>query len=364
VIQINDIQDAVDFNHINRILVIKLHLLGDVLLTTPLYSALKSQYPHIKTDVLVYQETHALLEYNPDINEIYTIDRSWKKKGLSFQLKNEISLLKKLNSNTYDLIINLTDRWRGGWITRLLQPRYSVSKSYAHKRGKLWRKLFTHIYAVPKQNRHVVEENLDAIRRLGINLLNTDKKLKLVIPTQVIEDIDKLWQKLDLAHKRIISIHPTSRWAYKTWNPSHFAQVIDILNNNNHTVILLSGPHKTEIEYCDEILSKTNSSVINLAGKLSILECAALIQKTAAFIGLDSVAMHMSAAVETPTVAIFGPTKEQNWHPWQIRHKIITEDFNCRPCGLKGCGNGMLSECIQAIQPQTVAQAALSLSKQ
>jgi heptosyltransferase-3 len=71
--------------------------------------------------------------------------------------------------------------------------------------------------------------------------------------------------------------------------------------------------------------------------------------------------MHLAAAAETPCVALFGPTRDIIWHPWMVPHKVITEDYPCRPCGLKGCGDSMVSECIQAIDPEKVVQAVQSL---
>ncbi|NOR71444.1 MAG: putative lipopolysaccharide heptosyltransferase III, partial [Methylomarinum sp.] len=122
-IKLNYINDAVDFQNIDRILVIKLQLLGDVLLTTPLYSVIKQQFPHIKIDVLIYKETLTVIAENPHINQIHQIDREWKKQGTVIQLVNEYSLLKQLKTNNYDLVVNLTDRWRGGWLTRFLKPK-------------------------------------------------------------------------------------------------------------------------------------------------------------------------------------------------------------------------------------------------
>ena len=71
----------------------------------------------------------------------------------------------------------------------------------------------------------------------------------------------------------------------------------------------------------------------------------------------------MAAAVNTPCVTLFGPTRDRTWHPWMVKHKVVAENFECRPCGLKGCGDGMRSECIQAIKPETVVQAVMSLVK-
>lgn len=363
VIRIDALDDAIDIQALNRVLIIKLQHLGDVLLTTPLIRVLKEQYPHLDIDVLAYQETQPVLEGNPHLRRVYSVDRNWKKKGLWFQLRHEAGLLRNLKQNRYDLIINLTDRWRGGWLTRILRPKVSVSRPYSHRRGRFWRKSFTHIFSIPPRNRHAVEANLDAIRRLGITVNDpAHKRLTFTVSTASEAKIGALLNAHIGTETKTIVIHPTSRWMFKAWNPQNFATVIDRLSELNLRIILISGPAQPEIDYVSAILESTNAKVINLAGQLSLNESAALIKRADCFFGLDSIAMHIAAAVNTPCVALFGPTNDSVWGPWMSPHQVLFTALPCRPCGLKGCGDGMLSECIQAIRPDTVVQAILALS--
>ncbi len=349
--------DAVDFSGIKRVLVVKLQHLGDVLLTTPTFSVLKQQFPHLEIDVLVYQETEVMLKGNPDIDTIRTIDRSWKKRGVFYQSKRELELLGRLRKRRYDLIINLTDRWRGAWLTRLLKPRYSVSQPYPHRRGKAWRKSFTHIYRVPQQNRHTVENNLDALRRLGLRVRQYRHSLTFVTREAAQERVDQLLSPKLTQGKKIVVIHPTSRWMFKAWRIDEFAKVIDGLHELGHCPVLISGPDDSELEYIASIKHKAKAPFVDFSGQLSLEECGALLQKADCFLGLDSVAMHIASAMNTPTAVLFGPTKDKIWGPWLVRHEIITKEIICRPCDLRGCGDGMVSECIQAIRPQEVIQA-------
>lgn len=362
-IQINTLDDAVDLNRVQRVLIIKLQHLGDVLLTTPLISVLKEQYPHLEIDILIYQETAPILEANPHLRQVHTIDRHWKKKGILFQVQQEYRLLQALRHNRYELVINLTNRWRGGWLTRILAPKYSVSRAYSHRRGRLWQKSFTHIYGIPPANRHAVELNLDAVRRLGVTITNTDAK-RLTFCVSAASEA-KITQSLPAESGqagKLIVIHPTSRWMFKAWNPQGFAAVIDALHGLDFRVALISGPAREEMDYVLAILELTQTEVMNFAGQLTLNETAALIKRANCFFGLDSIAMHLAAALNTPSVALFGPTHDQVWHPWMAPHQVLTSDYPCRPCGLKGCGNGMLSECIQAVEPTTVVQAILQLT--
>ncbi len=356
------IGDAVDFSGIRRVLVVKLQHLGDVLLTTPTFSVLKQQYPHLEIDVLVYRETAVMLKGNPDIDTIHTIDRSWKKQGVFFQLRQELELLGQLRKRRYELIINLTDRWRGAGLTRLLKPRYSVSQPYPHRRGKAWRRSFTHIYRVPQQNRHTVENNLDALRRLGVSVRQYRQALTFVAAKEAVDKVNRMIGSEWSSGKKIIVIHPTSRWMFKAWHVDGFARVIDGLYESGHCPVLISGPTDSELDYAASIKHRANAPFIDLSGQLSLEECGALIEKADCFLGLDSVAMHIAAAMNTPSVVLFGPTKEKIWGPWLVRHEIITEKTACRPCDLKGCGDGMVSECIRAIRPQVVIQAVQELT--
>lgn len=360
-IEINIENDGVDFSEIERILVIKLQHLGDVLLTTPIYKTVKEQFPHINIDVLIYQETKEVLLGNTDLDNIFTIDRKWKKKGLYYQCQKEVELFKQLKAQKYNLILNLTDRWRGAWLTRMLQPTNSVSLPYQHRRGKLWRNSFSHIYRVPQQPRHTVEKNLDALRRLGIQPSSNQKRLTFNVSDDYLEKMRRYFKENKLGSRQIVVIHPTSRWMFKAWTKEGFSQLLALLVSNNFDVIMISGPAEIEVQYAQSILTMPHKQVFDLSGQLSIQETAAVIKLADCLIGLDSVAIHLSAAVSTPCVALFGPTFDQVWYPWSVEHKIVKENVSCRPCGLKGCGDSMASQCLQSIKPDVVFEAVQTL---
>jgi heptosyltransferase III len=355
------LEDKLDFTSIERILVIKLQHLGDVLLTSPVYSTLKEKFPHLKIDVLLYKGTEMMLSNHPSINQQYIIDRTWKTKGVGKLMTSELALYGELKENKYNLIINYTDRWRAAWLARLLKPQFSVSQRYSHRRGKFWCKSFSHLYSAPKTQRHAIEIHLDALRRLGIYPSSHEKKLSFYPGESALIKINMLLSELGLTRKNFIVIHPTSRWMFKAWNPTGFSQVIKQLNLAGHKVIIISGPEKSEINYVQQILSIEPVKAANLAGQLTIQELAVLIDQASCFIGLDSVAMHLAAAMGTPCVALFGPTKDLVWGPWMVKHHVLTENYSCRPCDMKGCGEGMLSECLQDIKPITVINAAYDL---
>jgi len=103
--------------------------------------------------------------------------------------------------------------------------------------------------------------------------------------------------------------------------------------------------------------------VVDLSGKLSLKQLAALTQRARVFVGVDSVPVHIAAAMQTPVVALFGPSGDLEWGPWQVRAQVITLGYSCRPCGLDGCGGGKVSDCLTDISVDQVLTAVRALAQ-
>ena len=156
------------------------------------------------------------------------------------------------------------------------------------------------------------------------------------------------------------SIHPASRWSFKCWPAERNAGLIDRLSPA-HRVVITAAPEPAEMSLIEKILSKTKSKPVNLAGKLSVRELGALTARARLFIGVDSMPMHLAAAMGTPSVALFGPSGEQEWRPWRVAHRVVTTSHPCRPCGNDGCGGGKISECLTTLGVDDVYAAAQEL---
>jgi len=126
------------------------------------------------------------------------------------------------------------------------------------------------------------------------------------------------------------------------------------------------APDERERRLVDEILGLLPESrrdrVVNLTGMLSLRELAALTQQARAFVGVDSAPMHIAAAMRTPVVALFGPSGEIEWGPWQVTHRVVAStEHPCRPCGIDGCGGGKVSECLTTLPVARVHGALLQV---
>ena len=354
--------DAIDTSLVRRVLVAKLRHHGDVLLASPVFTVLRRVLPEAEVDALVYRETACMLEGHPSITNVHTIDREWKKRGVWTQAAEERRLLSTLSARRFDLVVHLTEHPRGAWLARLLRPRYAVARELADAHW-LWRTSFTHYYRLPRARpRHTVECNLDALRRLGLQPANDERVLVLVPGEQDHARARALMAQHGLARRRFILLHPGSRWLFKSWTPERYAALIERIASDGWRIVVTGAPDARERALVSAMLEPLSpaarSSVTDLCGALELRELAALIGEARAFVGVDSAPMHIAAAMQTPVVALFGPSGEIEWGPWRVAHRIVVStEHPCRPCGIDGCGGGKLSECLTVLPPERVHSA-------
>ncbi len=355
------LKDAIDLQSIRRVLVIKLRHHGDVLLTSPVFTVLKNHAPHLEIDALVYQDTAEMLTLHPAISQVHAIDRNWKKLGPLAQLKAEWTLLAELQQRDYGLVVHLTEHNRGAWLKRLTGAAYGVACEA--RKGRFWKNSFSHFYPLPRGNaRHTVETNLDALRRLGVYPTEEEKRLVLVPGAEAEVSVDLLLASHGLAPAEFIHLHPASRWPFKCWPETRMAELVRQLRDRGHPAVLTAAPSEDELAMVRRIADLAGQPLIDLSGRLSLKQLAALTARARLFIGVDSAPMHIAAAMGTPVVALFGPSGDREWGPWQVPHRVIASSAHpCRPCGNDGCGGGKVSECLTSIPVESVLDAALDL---
>ncbi len=344
------VKDAVPLGECGRALVVKLRHHGDVLLAAPVLSVLAAR--GLEVDALVYDDTAPMLAGHPALAQLFVVGRKWREAGLA-RLALERRLFAGLRARAYGLIVHLTDHPRGAWLARMLGARYSVAPTAAG-RGAFWRRSFTHIFPLIAR-RHTVEVNLDALRRIGIQPEGEERRVHFVPGPDAERRIDAL------VDAPFVHLHPASRWRFKCWPAQRNAELIDRLVADGHRVVLTAAPDPEELALVEDIVGRAKSRPLNLAGRLSIKELGALTGRAALFIGVDSMPMHLAAAMGTPTVALFGPSGEAEWGPWHVAHRVVRSTHSCRPCGVDGCGGGKISECLNVLTVEQVRGAAQEL---
>lgn len=353
---------AVPLASLSRALVIKLRHHGDVLLAAPVFSALKRAAPRCEVDALVYADTAPMLSGHPDIAQLFTIDRDWKKQGTVRQAAAEWELLSRLRRRRYDLVVHLTVHSRGAWLVRLLRPRWSVGPRRKDA-GAFWHNSFTHLYAAQSHpDRHTVDSNLDSLRALGIDAGLDAAKVVLVPGAEAEARVGALMAEHRLADRGFVHLHPASRWSFKCWPADRVGALCDRLAARGLPLVLTCAPDAKERELVAAVRAAAHVPLVDLSGQLSLKELAALTARARLFVGVDSAPMHIAAAMGTPVVAIFGPSGDREWGPWHTESRVVASlSHDCRPCGQDGCNGSKISECLTTLPVAQVLAACEEL---
>ncbi len=361
------------FKNIKKILVIKFRHIGDVLLTVPAIRALKETFPDSGISVLVNSGTEDVLAGNPVIDELIIFDRAVKKLSPVRRYKKEIDFLKGIRARDFDLSVDLTGGDRAAIVSFLSGARYRLAWNPGKKGFTGKRFLYTHLADIDKQ-KHIVLQNLEVLKHFSITTANTD--IDFFIPEDARLSVKKIFKDNNIKdNDTVVHIHPTSRWFFKCWKDEYMAEVISWLINKGIKVVITSAPDKREMEMAKRILSLVSSLIspeaglregslrhpsslpLNLCGRTTTKELAAISEVSDLFLGVDSAPMHIAAAVKTPVIALFGATDENVWGPYGKGHIVITKNLPCKPCKKGMCQDIQLRECMTAIKPDDAKEA-------
>jgi len=352
------LKDAVPLVRCRRALVIKLRHHGDVLLASPVLVALKAAAPPLEIDALVYDDTAPMLEGHPALSLLHTVGRAWRGLGGRARVKIEWQLFSRLRARGYDLIVHLSEHPRGAWLARALGARWRVAPRYPD-RDWFWNASFTHRFALaPTPRRHMVEWNLDALRRIGVQPPPADRRVTFVPGAAAEASVQARLAQAELEAGAFVHLHPASRWRFKCWPADKTAALADRLAAAGERIVITAAPDAEEKKLVEDIVARMHAPCVNLAGQLSIKELGALAARARLFIGVDSMPMHLAAAMGVPVLALFGPSGELEWGPWNVAHEVVSSNHACRPCGNDGCGGGKLSECLTTLEVEPVLAAA------
>ncbi len=341
-----------NFKGIKKILVIKLRHIGDVLLTVPVFRALRESFPNVYIATLLNLGTEDALVGNPLVDEIIIFDRNIKKRDIFTKYFGEISFLRQLRAKNFDMTIDLTSNDRGALVSFFSGARYRLAYDPGKKGLIGKRHLYTHL-AKNRGGQHTVLKNIELVRKFGID--TKDLTVDFFIPQHAEIFVRRTFSEYGISTSdKVVHIHPTSRWLFKCWKDEYFAEVINWLINKGVKIVITSSHEAKEIDKVARILSLIPSNkVLNLCGKTSIKQLAAISKASSLFLGIDTAPMHIAAAVGTPVIALFG-AGAKNWSPWGEGHVVISKETDRR--------NGLdreeyISKNLAEIKPEEVIQA-------
>ena len=337
-----------------RILVIRLDRLGDVVLSLPVVQVLRKRYPEAFIAMMVRSAWRDIVEGHPSLNAAILYD----KEGAHRTIRQTIRFAHQLRRFQLDTALILHPTYRSHWIAWF--AGIPVRIGYNRKGGYL----LTHRLPHRKQegNQHEARFSLEMLQPLGI--VERDIPLpQIPVHTQAQHQIATLLADAGISPTdTLIAIHPSASCPSKRWNPERFAQVSDrLVAAHQVKVCLVAGATEA---YAAALVEKSMRSVVlNLAGRLSLSQLAALLHRCQLLLSNDSGPIHVAAALGVPVVDIFGRNQRglspKRWGPLGEGHTILHKDVGCVTCLAHNCDINFL--CLSSLSVEEVYHAATSV---
>ncbi|MGH1366889.1 MAG: lipopolysaccharide heptosyltransferase II [Calditrichia bacterium] len=310
----------------NKILIIRLSSIGDILLTSPVMWQLRERYPLAQIDFLTRTEFSSLLATNPHLNNVLTLDTNLGKVELE-------AMRSQIQAAGYDIILDLHVNIRSLFLTRLKGSspimRMKKDKFARFALVKMGIDLYARLYG---RSRTVAEKYLLAGEALGLD--SNEQRLELWLPPEIESAEEERWKTLSSKGFHV-AMAPGARHFTKRWPEKKYAELITKLyEQQGWRTILLGGPDERTLSESIIAQLKDYSIIENLVGQLSLIESCALIKQAGLFVSNDSGLMHAAACFGIPQLAIFGSTTLQlGFGPINDRAAILeNSDLGCRPC--------------------------------
>lgn len=318
-----------------RILVVRLDLIGDLVLSMVLVRILKRTYPEAEIDLISVPASAKVIEGDPDVTRLLGYDPNiWRRPKALVQSKNwrELrELLRTLRGREYDLAISVFGKW-AGVLAALSGARRTLGfgrESFPGLMsdsvpGKHWTR---------GEKKHEVDYCLELAQAAGATIEAEDRYPRLLIPTRVSDEVEQILASAGAQTQHpLIACHVSANNGQsKRWPVPYWAALLDrLIREENAQIVLTGAPN--DLPLIEKVTTRMHEQPLNLAGKTSLTQLAALLKRADLLISGDSGPMHMASAVETPIIAIHGPTDPALSGPVSHYATALRSDIWCSPC--------------------------------
>ena len=338
-----------------RILIIKLSAIGDIIHTLPAVAALRRAYPEAWLAWIVEKAGASLLRGNPDLDELITVDtRAWRANWW-MGLRHAWYVTRHLRRASFDLCIDFQGLLKSGVFTYLSGAPRRLGLPGQRCREPL-SAVFTNIHGpLSDASRHIVDQLVELLQPVGV----ATPERRFTIPLSEADEYfaERVWRELGLrSDVPVVVLYPGAAWQTKRWGELNFARLNDALIRRFQVRTLLTwGPGE---EPLIQRVVRATAYTPAIAPATTLLQLAAIIARGRAFVGGDTGPLHLAAAVGTPTVALFGPSDPRRNGPYGLGHVILQRQLPCSNCYQRTCNHW---ECLPGIEVDTVVDAVGSL---
>ena len=366
-----------------NILIIKMSSLGDVLHTLPFAAALRERYPEAKISWLVHPQFAGFVPDQPLIDEVIYFDKAaFTKMSWSKRLDFIKSFRKELQAKKFDLVIDLQGLFKSAVVAFLTGTKDKIGYCEMREGSGFISKPICGDHC----GDHVIERYLDVARYLGARINGVEFPLPDL--QEETTNVHKLLasagikfvrKQKTLAGKVVVgkntsevsfpvfnthnSLVPTSyvvmvpgaRWETKKWPSEYFAKLARMFIDDGLYVVLAGSKDDVRQGEIIKELANFPKEIIDVIGKTSLRELAALIKESCFYVSGDTGPLHIATALKKPLVAIYGPTRPERTGPYGNKDAIVlVAPAECAGCLKKQCSNWI---CMHKVTPEMVYQA-------
>jgi heptosyltransferase-2 len=332
-----DLSDA----NIKNILVIRLDRIGDTVMTTPIFRALKEKWSDAQITVLANPVNKNIVINNPFIDCILIYDRENKHKSL----KSRLSFFKDVREMEFDIVIDpyLDYELNTSFITRLVGSKYRLGFEFAGREFFYNIRYASNTFPVSTDKKHMIDYNLDLIGCIGVKA--NKKQPEIFLSADEKENASRILEKVGVNPKNIIvGVHPGGNYESQRWPIERFASVSDYLIASYGIKVILFGGQDER-----ELLSEFKECAVKapiILEELNLREFMSVLSHCNLFLCNNSGPLHIATALNIPTVSTMGPTIPFHWWPRGDNHIVLRKDMDCSPCKKGICET---HECMELI---------------
>lgn len=339
-------QKQIDWRNARRVLVVRLRSIGDTVLATPSLIALRRFLPDAEIDILLEDWVAPLLEGHDAVDNIITT-------GKSFTDKIKAAL--KLSGRKYDVVFNLHGGSTSTFLTRATGAKHRVG--YQNHRYSF---LYTDVLSSPsdfwkRERTHSAEQQLALLGFVGVPVEDKPSS-SLEITRDATASLARRLVELQFdTEGKVAVIHPLAAFASKQWAAEKFAEVIENLHEKGiRSIAVGSQNERPELEKLRSLCTVP----VWISENIDLPETTALLSHASLFVGNDSGIAHMAAAMNVPSVVIFGSMNRDHWYPWtDAPAEMVFHELSCQPCPGYECKMYGEPKCILSVTTEQVTAA-------
>lgn len=341
-----------------RVLLVRLDNLGDVLLCTPAFRAVRAALLEARLTLWASPAGAQALDLCPELDDALVADVPWMDvpRTLPQDPERELRLIREIRRRRFDGAIVFTSYHQSPLPAAYACYLAGVPLRHAES-VDFPGSLLTSRHRTAPRAVHEVERALDLVAGLGFT--TNDRAIRLRVPAEARAAVDARLAALAPGRGPLIVLHPGCTAASRTYPWQRYARAADLLIERlGARVVLTGGP--AEVELVERLRAAMARPALSLAGQTSLAELAAVIAAADLLITNNTGPMHLAAGVGTPVVAPFALTnRPEQWGPWLVPHRLLFRTVPCAFCHQFVCPTD--HACLLGVAPEEVAEAAIDL---